>query len=263
LLDALRLWGALDKNYEYQQGDLTSDRRGYEVDAGGGLAPPPVPSKPIDPSELLKSGLWKRLVSGANYEFQTTMFQPVGGMGMIGKAFARELGPNIIRYNSKVTVIKQNDQGVTVTYRDTQGSGAPLQAHADYCICTIPLPILSQIDIDVGAPMKRAIDALSSYVSSIKIGLQFKRRFWEQDEAIYGGISYTDLPIGEISYPSTNYGSRIRSETATATNLAPYRLLKGSKGRSTMEHRSTHSTKRNSRPGSLWRGIGCHLHWAA
>jgi monoamine oxidase len=43
------------------------------------------------------------------------------------------------------------------------------------------------------------------YSSSVKIGLQFKRRFWEEDEAIYGGISYTDLPIRQISYPSGGF----------------------------------------------------------
>jgi monoamine oxidase len=52
--------------------------------------------------------------------------------------------------------------------------------------------------------MKAAIDAVP-YAASVKIGLQFKRRFWEEDEAIYGGISYTDLPIRQISYPSTSY----------------------------------------------------------
>ncbi len=41
--------------------------------------------------------------------------------------------------------------------------------------------------------------------ASVKIGLQFKRRFWEEDEAIYGGISYTDLPIRQIAYPNTGY----------------------------------------------------------
>ena len=74
-------------------------------------------------------------------------------------------------------------------------------AKADWCVCTIPLSILSQIPIDVGARMKAAIDAVP-YVSAVKIGLQFKRRFWEEDEAIYGGISFTDLPIRQIAYPS-------------------------------------------------------------
>jgi monoamine oxidase len=41
------------------------------------------------------------------------------------------------------------------------------------------------------------------YAASVKVGLQFKRRFWEQDEQIYGGITYTDLPISTIGYPSS------------------------------------------------------------
>jgi monoamine oxidase len=45
------------------------------------------------------------------------------------------------------------------------------------------------------------------YDSSTKIGLKFKRRFWEQDDQIYGGISYTNLPISIISYPSTDFFS--------------------------------------------------------
>jgi monoamine oxidase len=39
------------------------------------------------------------------------------------------------------------------------------------------------------------------------VGLQFKRRFWEEDEHIYGGITYTDLPITNIGYPNTGYQS--------------------------------------------------------
>ena len=44
------------------------------------------------------------------------MFQPVGGMDMIGKAFAKQVG-DLIRYNAKVTRIRQNDSGVTVSLR--------------------------------------------------------------------------------------------------------------------------------------------------
>src|SRR3979490_1318800 len=131
------------------------------------------------------------------------MFQPVGGMDMIGKAFAREIG-DLIRYDAKVTQIQQDSGGVTVTYVDTKNPAAPLQAKADWCVCTIPLSILSQLPLDVGGRMKAAIDAVP-YTASIKIGLQFKRRFWEEDEAIYGGISYTDLPIRQISYPSSGF----------------------------------------------------------
>jgi monoamine oxidase len=131
------------------------------------------------------------------------MFQPVGGMDMIGKAFAREVG-NLIRYNSKVTRIQQDHRGVTVSYIDTAAPATVQQARADWCICTIPLSILSQLPVDVSAATKSAIDAVP-YAGSVKVGLQFKRRFWEEDEAIYGGISYTDMPIRQISYPSSGF----------------------------------------------------------
>jgi monoamine oxidase len=45
------------------------------------------------------------------------------------------------------------------------------------------------------------------YTASVKIGLQFKRRFWEEDEAIYGGITFTDLPLRQLSYPSNGFFS--------------------------------------------------------
>src|SRR6202012_5045002 len=159
--------------------------------------------EPLNLSEILKSRLWRYLQSFAVYQSQTTMFQPVGGMDMIGKAFAREVG-DLITYDAKVTRIEQNDRGVSVSYVNSRTPDAPQLATADWCVCTIPLSILSQIPIDVGSAMKAAIDAVP-YAASVKVGLQFKRRFWEEDEAIYGGISYTDLPIRQISYPSTGF----------------------------------------------------------
>jgi monoamine oxidase len=203
LLQALKSWGALDKDYTYKAGHLTSEYRGFKQDPGGGLTARPIDSEPIKFTDVLNSRLWRSLANFSLYEFQTTMFQPVGGMDMIGKAFAKQLG-DIIRYNAKVKAIQQDDKGVTITYEDTTNPGPTVQATADWCVCTIPLTILSQIELNVGAPMQAAIGAVP-YASSVKVGLQFKRRFWEEDERIYGGISYTDLPISQISYPSTGY----------------------------------------------------------
>jgi monoamine oxidase len=205
LLAALRQWGALDANYAYKANALTSDRRGYDRDPGGGLSGDAVPSEPLAFAEILRSRAWQRLAAGNVYEFQSAIFQPVGGMDMIAKAFAREVG-SLIRYDTKVTAIRQDDKHVTVTYVDAKKGGTPATATADWCLCTIPLSVLSQIELNVGAPMMNAINAVP-YGASAKIGLQFKRRFWEQDEHIYGGITYTDLPVWQISYPSTNYGS--------------------------------------------------------
>jgi monoamine oxidase len=203
LLQALRSWGALDRDYRYNANLVSAEYRGYAEAPGGGLSSTPLPSDPLALSDILKSGVWRYLRNFASYNFQTTMFQPVGGMDMIGKAFARELG-DVIRYDAKVTQIQQNDRGVTVSYVDTRHPSIPRQLVADWCVCTIPLSILSQLPIDVRAPMRAAIDAVP-YAAAVKIGLQFKRRFWEEDEAIYGGISYTDLPIRQIAYPNSGF----------------------------------------------------------
>ena len=201
LLDSLRFWGALDRNFKYVKGDTSSERRGFERDPGGGLSARPQFSNPIGLRDLLDSGLWAALPFGELYDFQTSMFQPVGGMGQVGQAFARELGP-LIHYNAKVVDIHQDEHGVRATYEDTAGQGSRQTVGADWCVCTIPLSILGQIPMNVGGPMAAAIAAVP-YATSVKVGLQFKRRFWEEDEQIYGGVTYTDLPIGQISYPSS------------------------------------------------------------
>ncbi len=119
LLESLRDWGALDKNYAYVASDASSDRRGYEKNPGGGLTARPIPSKPVALSDILNSGLWQGIPTGDTFDMQTALFQPVGGMGRIGEAFGRELG-SLIRYNSKVIDIHQDEHGVTVKYVDSR-----------------------------------------------------------------------------------------------------------------------------------------------
>ena len=205
LLESLKEWGTLDKNYSYVSSNAASERRGYQKDPGGGLTARPIPSQPTRLHDILDSTLWQGIPTGDTYDMQTALFQPVGGMGRIGEAFGRELG-SLIRYNAKVTRIHQDEHGVTATYIDTAAPGAALTAKADWCLCTIPLPILAQIPMNVGSAMSSAISAVP-YASAIKVGLQFKRRFWEEDEHIYGGITYTDLPITNIGYPNTGFFS--------------------------------------------------------
>ena len=205
LLESMQRWGALDKSYRYGATDDSSKRRGYDVSPGGGLMPSPQYSTPLEFGGLLKSGLWNYLPIGHEEEFHTAIFQPVGGMDQIAQAVYREVADRV-QLGARVTAIDQNDQGVTVTYTDTAAGGTVRTAKADWCLCTIPLSILSQIDIKVSDKMHAAIEAVP-YEACVKVGLEFKRRFWEQDELIYGGISFTNLPITLIGYPATGYGS--------------------------------------------------------
>jgi monoamine oxidase len=205
LLESLRAWGALDENYAFVASDRTSARRGYAKNPGGGLSGRPIPSKPVALTDVLDSGLWALISAGDDYDLQTTLFQAAGGMGRIGEAFGRELGP-MIRYNSKVIEIRQDARGVTVTYEDLESRGAHHTARADWCLCTIPLSILAQIPLNVGEGMTAAIAAVP-YGGAVKVGLQFKRRFREEDEDTYGGMSFTGLPITTIAYPNTDFHS--------------------------------------------------------
>ncbi len=81
--------------------------------------------------------------------------------------------------------------------------------------------MLSQIDMTVSPSMSSAINAVP-YAAALKIGLQFRRRFWEEDEGIYGGISYTDLPISMIGYPSTGYFGAGKGVLLGAYSFGPY-----------------------------------------
>jgi monoamine oxidase len=205
LLESLRSWGALDKNMRYVKGRESSGRRGWDKGPGGGLTAEPIPSEPMTAETVLRSGMWRGIGQNLTMEHQQSIFQPVGGMEQVAKGFERAAG-HLVRLNSKVTQIHQDEKGVTIDYVDTK-SGAKLQASADWCVCTIPLSILSQIPINVGPELDAAIHAVP-YLPGLKVGLQFKRRFWEQDEQIFGGITSTDLPIGSISYPSYGYGAK-------------------------------------------------------
>jgi monoamine oxidase len=131
---------------------------------------------------------------------QTPMFQPVGGMDHIAKALAARV-PHI-RYGAEVQAIEQPAGRVRVKYRDV-ASGTTHVIEGAYCVSALPLTIMRKLELDVAPEMKLAIGAVN-YATAGKIGLQFKRRFWEEDDGIYGGITKTDQEISQILYP--NYG---------------------------------------------------------
>ncbi len=178
--------------------------RGYTTNPGAGLLPGPgVASDPLGFKELLASKAGKVYSAVQDFPMQNTMFQPVGGMDAIPKAFEKRVGRHI-KFNAEVQAISQTDKKVTVKYKDT-ASGKLTAIDADYCICTIPLSVLRHVETDFSPKFKDAIKAVA-YAPVGKIGLQMKRRFWEEDDHIYGGHVMTDLKaINTISLPSTGW----------------------------------------------------------
>jgi monoamine oxidase len=131
------------------------------------------------------------------------MFQPIGGMDQICKALHRAIGPKRLTFGAEVQAVHQDDAGVKVRYTDT-AKGKVTELTADFVVSCLPLSVLSGIDINLSDDMKAAIKRVT-YSDSAKIGLAMKRRFWEEDDRIFGGHLYSNLPIGEFSYPSYDY----------------------------------------------------------
>jgi monoamine oxidase len=199
LLDYLAHEGQLqgaDLRYKGRSG------RGFTVNPGAGLNAG-TSSDPLGFKELLASKVGNVYSAVQDFPMQNTMFQPVGGMDAIARAFEKRVGRQI-RYRAEVQTIRQAESQVTVTYKDS-ASGKLATISADYCLCTIPLSVLRNIDTDFSPKLKAAIKSVA-YAPVGKIGLQMKRRFWEEDEHLYGGHVLTDLKaINTISLPSTGW----------------------------------------------------------
>ncbi|HUB18018.1 MAG TPA: FAD-dependent oxidoreductase [Acidobacteriaceae bacterium] len=189
----LRTYGDLQPDLLFRG----TERSGYKVPPGAGKAMP----EPIDPlpmHALLDADLWQSMMAEEVIDWQPTMFQPVGGMDRIPAAFEKKLG-SVVRSGAVVRSIRQSATGVTVVYRD-RASGADQTVTADYCICAMPLTIVRTLDADFSAAVRRAIDD-SHYDSAYKIAWEAPR-FWEKENAIYGGLSYLQQTVNVVWYPS-------------------------------------------------------------
>ena len=206
LLDLLTSFGALTPKgapgaYSYRG----STRSGYELPLSVMQQENPKAKYPL--GELLNGAFWRnRFYQPQDYLWQPTLFQPVGGMDQIVKGFLRKVG-KLIDYKAVVTEIGLVEDGVEVTYRDR--GGRERRERADYCISSIPMPVLARITTTGFA--KDFTDAVDHvrFTNGCKVGWQANKRFWENDaNQIFGGISWTDHPIVQMWYPSNDYFSK-------------------------------------------------------
>jgi monoamine oxidase len=193
LIEYLNRAGALTSR-KYSGGT----RRGYQ-DAPGYGTKSGAASTPIPLSDLIQSRAGTSVL--VEYLHQNPMFQVVGGQSGLPSAFAAKLGDRVI-YGAEVQEIKQSATGVDIAYVK---DGQPQTVTAQYGVYAMPLNMMAGLKVaDFRPELKTAIGAIT-YASSGKIGMQFKRRFWEEDDGIYGGITKTDMEIANIIYPSSGY----------------------------------------------------------
>ena len=190
----------------------------------------PTVHRPCEPMErnklslhdLLRSEFWQdRFYQALEYEWQPTLFQPVGGMDQIVEGFKRKLRALRVPIgtDSEVTGIHllNSENKVEVTFKNTR-SGTEAKVKADYCVGNIPIPILKKIRKEGFS--QNYLDAIEAgqFAETCKLGWQANERFWEKDNEIYGGISYADDMIVQMWYPSNDYFSK----KGTLTGLYNY-----------------------------------------
>jgi monoamine oxidase len=197
----LRAFGALDRDLAYKG----SGRAGYSEPPGGGEQSGKR-SQPLALEQILASKFWQFQTNfGETWDQAATMLQPVGGMGRIGQAFGRALGTTIT-YGAEVTELRRTASGARIVWRDGK-SGQTQSLEAPFVVITVPLPVLRGIPSDFAQPIHAAIEAVD-YVPAVKIAFQAERRFWELDDNIYGGISWTDRDVTQVWYPSAGINAR-------------------------------------------------------
>jgi monoamine oxidase len=187
-----------------RRGRLTPDMKyvGHEMRGPDDLSSPTARYTPLPLGDLLGSRTAFYLDLG--YEYQPTMFQPAGGMDRLSDALASRVKDRIV-YQAAVRQIRQAESGVSVVYADRHGRSR--QIEAAFLVCAMPLAILRELDTDFTSAYREAMASVP-HAAAGKMGLQFKRRFWEEDDAIYGGSTRTDQDITQIVYPSTGFCGR-------------------------------------------------------
>lgn len=180
------------------------------------------------------------LFNGFNIDWQPSLMQPIGGMDRIWQQLLLQdvpataiwndslqtaVGPklkvgNLVLLNTPVIGIKPNTQGVTLRVGSPNATGDIQQYEFDFCISTAAPSLLNRVLVKEGLPQAflNGLDAFSVkgewgdddptpnlWTPAIKVGWQGKTRFWETDDEIYGGISWTTDIIGQIWYPSEDF----------------------------------------------------------
>ncbi|HEX7829700.1 MAG TPA: FAD-dependent oxidoreductase [Thermoanaerobaculia bacterium] len=205
MLNLLSVFGDVDPADDWNY--LGSSRSGYAVEPGiedcGAIL------EPLTLSDLVSSQFWNdRFYQAEEYEWQPTLFQPVHGMDQIWKGFLRTPVKDVIRYGHEVIAInnmtEKREDKIKITFRPTGSQSEGESIVADWCISTVPIPIVAKMKTNFSDRYARAIRAVE-FADTCKVGWQTNNRFWETQDQMYGGISYIKDNITQMWYPSYDY----------------------------------------------------------
>ncbi|GAA1231018.1 flavin monoamine oxidase family protein [Oryzihumus leptocrescens] len=179
-----------------------SSRRGYRVNPGAGSQRGVVLTPPPSLHDVLGSDVGLDFSFELEYRQAMMMFQPVGGMDRIVDALTRRVGRHRVRFGCQVLSVTDRPDGVEVLFRD--GEGGTRHETGDFCVAAMPPHLLARLRHNLGGEVQRAL-GLPRPLSVGKLGLEYGRRWWEEDEHIFGGITTTDMDVRQIWHPSHGF----------------------------------------------------------
>ena len=103
---------------------------------------------------------------------------------------------------AEVLSLRRVEAGARVTWRGPDG--AVREEVAPRVLLALPAPVLAGLDTDFSAERRVALAGLH-YSQAAKLAFLAERRFWEEDAAIYGGISWTGRDATQVWYPSHGF----------------------------------------------------------
>lgn len=262
VMNLLQVFGDLNGQYRYDG----SPRLGYSK-LPGGWRDAPVVNPVVPFEQTLDSGFigggnpetspGSFLFNSDNIDWQATLMQPVGGMDRIWQRLlvqdipASAIAPvpndarvarsdgkryvgDLVVLNAKVnSIVDEPGRPVRVGYDVLDPAQAPGsapvtkgQVSCDFCISTMAPNIMAKIDTNLPQWFREALAAVEQ-TPAIKVGWQGRTRFWQDENKIYGGISWTDDIIGQIWYPSEDFTAHTGVLTG-AYNRGPLAQVFGS-----------------------------------
>lgn len=134
-------------------------------------------------------------------EAETPSYRLAGGTQMLIDALAQQLPDEGIRLNTKVTEIRETDQGITL-----ETSGGRILDADKVILCIPPRLAAAQIQFSPGLP-----DTLSTILSqvqtwmagAVKFTLEYNDAFWRKEG--YSGMLYSHAGMIMEMYDHTNF----------------------------------------------------------
>ena len=179
-------------------------RQGYARPRGA-AGEPGETERPLTLEQILGLRLWyddpRR--SPDVIDEQLSMFELEGGNDGLIHALSKELKGRL-RLGRRLTRLVRLEGGEVRLHGVDSASGHEIETTVDRVVLALQPQAMEGMELDLP---KERLEGLRSIPqrSAVKVGGWMQRRFWEEDLAIYGGISFTNLPNQQVWYPNDGF----------------------------------------------------------